>query len=55
MLIFSLLGESINRKLINQISMELNEETLLPYRFDIVDYSAIQNVELANHIQRVGK
>lgn len=33
----------------------LNEESSLPYFFDIVDYNAIDNPDLKDHIDRVGK
>ena len=32
----------------------LNEETTMPYNFDIVNYETITNEELTNHIDRVG-
>ncbi len=32
----------------------LEEETPLPYFFDVVDYSTIENQELIDHIDRVG-
>lgn len=36
------------------ISGQLNEETPLPYFFDILDYSQIDNSDLIEHIDRVG-
>jgi len=33
----------------------LNEETSLPYVFDVLDYHSITNKELQAHIDRVGK
>lgn len=33
----------------------LNEETSLPYFFDILSYNEIDNKELLDHIDRVGK
>ena len=33
----------------------LNEETPLPYFFDVVDYLSISEPELTQHIDRVGK
>jgi len=38
-----------------KISYLLNEESYLPYFFDIVDIDAINNENLLQHIQRVGK
>lgn len=33
----------------------LNEESCLPYFFDIIDYQSIDNEALIEHINRVGK
>ncbi len=33
---------------------KLEEETPLPYFFDVIDFSTIQNKELIEHIERVG-
>ncbi|MGA8164408.1 MAG: nucleotidyltransferase domain-containing protein [Waddliaceae bacterium] len=38
-----------------QIAGKLNEESSLPYTFDILNYDSIANVDLQNHIDRVGK
>ncbi len=51
----ALKGKSITRKIINAISYELNEETRMPYKFDILDFNYIQNKDLVEHIERVGK
>lgn len=37
-----------------ELSIYLNQETLLPYQFDIVDYHSIDNEKLVEHINRVG-
>ena len=37
-----------------QISGELNDETSLPYSFDIVALDALENKALKDHILRVG-
>jgi len=37
-----------------EISLYLNQESLLPYQFDIIDYQAIDNEKLLDHIHRVG-
>jgi len=37
------------------ISGILNEESPLPYFFDVLDYNHIDNKELKNHIDQVGK
>jgi predicted nucleotidyltransferase len=33
----------------------LNEDTLMPYHFDVIKYEDINNPDLKKHIQRVGK
>ena len=33
----------------------LNEETIMPYHFDLFDYDAISNPDLVAHIDRVGR
>jgi len=37
------------------LSVYLNQESILPYYFDIIDYHVIDNTELIDHIDRVGK
>ena len=37
-----------------KLSASLNEDTLLPYKFDIVVYETISSPELLAHIDRVG-
>jgi predicted nucleotidyltransferase len=48
-------GKIITRDTILKISSELNNETILPYHFDVLNFSTIQNEELVAHIQRVGR
>lgn len=47
-------GKSLNFDLINQISYWLNEESLMPYKFDILNYHTIDNQDLLEHIDRAG-
>jgi predicted nucleotidyltransferase len=47
-------GKEITSRLIAKIDMSLNEETNLPYFFDIVHYEAIKNEELKKHIDQFG-
>jgi len=49
----TLKGHSLNLRLINQISNDL-DELLLPYSFDISIFSQISNADLVDHINRVG-
>jgi predicted nucleotidyltransferase len=44
-----------DKNIANAISFKLNEDTLLPYKFDVLDYRTIDNKELISHIDRVGK
>lgn len=39
---------------VTEVMGKLNNETPLPYIFDILDYRAITNIDLKNHIDRVG-
>lgn len=50
----ALLGQDISFSTIVRISGILNEETNMPYHFDVVDYYTISNQELVAHIDRVG-
>lgn len=38
-----------------KIHDQLEEDTPLPYYFDVLDYKAIKNSDLREHIDRVGK
>lgn len=38
-----------------RVSALLNEELPLPYRFDLIDYSGIENPELRAHIGQFGQ
>ena len=48
-------GKAIVHSCVAALSFFLNEESLLPYFFDIVHYEGITERELAQHIDRVGK
>mgnify|MGYP002785130797 CR=1 FL=1 len=49
----ALIGKNIDQ-VITTISYTLNEETLLPYSFDLIDYETLTNADLKEHIDRVG-
>ncbi|MEY4875215.1 MAG: hypothetical protein RL708_364 [Bacteroidota bacterium] len=51
----ALKGKNLTDGIINKIHFELNNETLLPYKFDVLNYQTITNKELQEHIDRVGK
>lgn len=48
-------GRNVNFYNISHISYRLNEETLMPYKFDILGYNMISNEELKDHINRIGR
>lgn len=50
----ALKGKNIEQ-IVATVSGLLNEESPLPYFFDIIDYYQIDNDDLKNHIDRVGK
>jgi len=37
-----------------QLWGNLNDKTLLPYKFDVLNYNKIDNSDLKDHIQRMG-
>src|SRR5687767_125594 len=50
----ALKGARINFKIISRISCMLNEETNMPYHFDVVNYSEIESKDLKLQIDRAG-
>jgi predicted nucleotidyltransferase len=50
----ALKGKNLDFNTISQISYFLNEETIMPYKFDVVNYHSIQEPELIHYIDRVG-
>ena len=50
----ALKGKDLNYKIINDIAFYLNEETLMPYRFDVLNYHTLGSADLKDHIDRVG-
>lgn len=50
----ALKGENLNADIVSRISYQLNEETILPYKIDVLNYHTISNKELVEHIDRVG-
>lgn len=47
-------GRDLDLRMLNQICLEL-DELLLPYRIDLSLFSSIENSDLIDHINRVGK
>jgi predicted nucleotidyltransferase len=50
----ALKGSDVNHNTSSNISYVLNEETQMPYRFDVLNYETISNKDLIEHIDRVG-
>jgi len=50
----SLKGNQLDLKILNKVSNDL-DDLLLPYYFDLSILSQIENRELLEHIERVGK
>jgi predicted nucleotidyltransferase len=50
----ALKGNDLNLRLIHEVSMLLNEETKMPYQFDVLSYLDIKEPTLTFHIDRVG-
>jgi predicted nucleotidyltransferase len=50
----TLLGDGITFSVLQKIEIEL-DDLFLPYKFDVSLYHSIENPDLVNHIQSVGK
>lgn len=50
----ALQGEDLDFNTISRISYQLNEETNMPYKFDVLNYRSIKEPTLIEHIDRVG-
>jgi uncharacterized protein len=50
----ALKGNELTDAIAAHISFELNEETPMPYKFDILNYATIGNLDLRDHINRIG-
>lgn len=50
----ALKGKQLDFETISKISYQLNEETLMPYKFDILNYHSIKEPSLIDHINRLG-
>ncbi len=48
-------GKEITHSCVSSLSFILNEESLLPYFFDIVHYEGTTERDLVQHIDRFGK
>lgn len=50
----ALSGEKLDFQTICSVSYWLNEETNMPYKFDVLDFATINEPALKDHIRRVG-
>lgn len=50
----ALKGNGITLQTVSNVSFELNEETNMPYKFDVLNYHTIAEPALIEHIQRIG-
>lgn len=50
----SIIGKEITNELVAEINYFLNEETYLPYKFDVIHYEKVKNIDLKEHIDRMG-
>ncbi len=48
-------GRAVTGETIKRLSFLLNEELPLPYFFDVVHYETLENRQLIEHIDRLGK
>lgn len=48
-------GKSISSDTVTTLQKFLNEETQIPYFFDIVNYNSINNKEFIDHIDKFGQ
>ena len=50
----ALLGKNIDRSVVLRLHDFLNNQTIIPYFIDILDFNTISNPELIEHIQQNG-
>ncbi len=48
-------GEDIDHSIVTNISIILNEQLPLPYKFDVLNFSDISNNKLLEHIKSFGQ
>lgn len=48
------IGNDLNNRILNKISLRL-DDLLLPYTFDLSLHKHIDNIDLIDHIKRIGK
>jgi predicted nucleotidyltransferase len=50
----ALKGQNFNLEIVNRVGYQLNEETIMPYKFDVLHYQTVNNSALIEHIDQVG-
>lgn len=48
-------GEKINFEIVSKLHSMLEDESPMPYMFDIIDFTHSNHKEIKEHIERVGK
>jgi predicted nucleotidyltransferase len=51
----ALQGDGMGERVAADVAYQLNEETIMPYKFDVLNYHTITNLDLIAHIDRVGR
>jgi uncharacterized protein len=51
----ALKGTGLDYRAVFDISGSLNEDTIMPYHFDVLHYETVSNPDLVSHIDQVGK
>jgi predicted nucleotidyltransferase len=51
----ALFGSLLTEKIVSSIHFELNENSLMPYFFDVINYHSIRTESLKDHINQQGK
>lgn len=50
----ALKGKNLSAQTVTDVSFQLNEETIMPYKFDVLHYHRINEPTLLEHIDRAG-
>jgi len=51
----AIVGEKIDFNIVAHLHSRLEEQSPMPYFFDIVDYTHLQHLKLKQHIDEIGK
>ncbi len=51
----AIVGEKVDDNIVNEISYRLNEETFIPYFFDVIRFDKQDKSPIAEHIRKEGK